>query len=32
MKILVYCANGLQGQSVVHQLLKSGHQVRATGL
>ena len=29
MKMLVYCANGLQGQSTVHQLLKSGHQVRA---
>jgi uncharacterized protein YbjT (DUF2867 family) len=29
MKVLVYCANGLQGQSVVLQLLKSGHQVRA---
>jgi len=29
MKVLVYCANGLQGQPIVHQLLKSGHQVRA---
>ena len=29
MRVLVYCANGLQGQSIVRQLLKSGHQVRA---
>lgn len=29
MKVLVYCANGLQGQPIVHQLLRSGHQVRA---
>ena len=29
MKVLVYCANGLQGQSMVHQLLESGYQVRA---
>jgi uncharacterized protein YbjT (DUF2867 family) len=29
MKVLVYCANGRQGQPVVAQLLKSGHQVRA---
>ena len=29
MKVLVYCANGLQGQPIVHQLLKSHHQVRA---
>lgn len=27
--MLVYCANGLQGQPIVRQLLKSGHQVRA---
>lgn len=29
MKVLVYYANALQGQPIVHQLLKSGHQVRA---
>jgi uncharacterized protein YbjT (DUF2867 family) len=29
MRVLVYCANGLQGQPIVRQLLKSGHQVRA---
>lgn len=29
MKVLVYCANGLQGQPVVRQLLRSRHQVRA---
>jgi uncharacterized protein YbjT (DUF2867 family) len=29
MKVLVCCANGLQGQSIVRQLVKSGHQVRA---
>jgi uncharacterized protein YbjT (DUF2867 family) len=29
MRTLVYCANGLQGQPIVHQLLRSGHQVRA---
>jgi uncharacterized protein YbjT (DUF2867 family) len=29
MKVLVYCANGLQGQAIVQQLLRSGHQVRA---
>ena len=29
MKMLVYCANGLQGQSAAQRLLKSGHQVRA---
>jgi uncharacterized protein YbjT (DUF2867 family) len=29
MKVLVYCANGLQGQPIVRELLKSGHQVRA---
>jgi uncharacterized protein YbjT (DUF2867 family) len=29
MRVLVYCANGLQGQPIVHQLLNSGHQVRA---
>jgi uncharacterized protein YbjT (DUF2867 family) len=29
MKVLVYCANGLQGQPIVHELLKSGHHVRA---
>ena len=29
MKVLVYGANGLQGQPIVNQLLKSGHQVRA---
>ena len=29
MRVLVYCANGLQGQAIVRQLLKSGHQVRA---
>src|SRR5262245_35529385 len=28
MKILVYGANGLQGQSIVRQLLKDGYQVR----
>ena len=29
MKVLVYCANGLQGQPIVHELLQTGHQVRA---
>ena len=29
MRVLVYCANGLQGQPIVHQLLRSDHQVRA---
>jgi uncharacterized protein YbjT (DUF2867 family) len=29
MRTLVYCANGFQGQVIVHQLLRSGHQVRA---
>jgi len=29
MKTLVYCSNGLIGQPVVRQLLKSGHHVRA---
>jgi uncharacterized protein YbjT (DUF2867 family) len=29
MKVLVYCANGFQGQCIVRQLLQSGHQVRA---
>ena len=28
MRVLVYCANGLQGQPIVHQLLRSDHQVR----
>jgi hypothetical protein len=29
MRVLVYCANGLQGHPIVRQLLNSGHQVRA---
>jgi hypothetical protein len=29
MRVLGYCANGLQGQPTVQELLKSGHQVRA---
>ena len=29
MKVLFYCANELQGQPIVRELLKSGHQVRA---
>jgi hypothetical protein len=28
MRVLVYCANGLQGHPIVHQLLRSDHQVR----